>query len=223
MTGSAAAARVERLGAAAIAWATANTPEALSELTAALAETTASDLGLAPAGPASPQPDLGSRLAALVRRGPEVVRYVPLFDGDPRGAPATCFDAGVFVLPAGASIPLHNHPGMTVLSRLLFGTLHVRSLDCADSAGGEATLAFDGELTGPAPPLVLTGSSRNVHCLTARTECAVLDVLSPPYDSPAGRGCTYYSEAKLVLRRIPAPKTFVVRRAPYTGPPLLPR
>jgi hypothetical protein len=36
---------------------------------------------------------------------------------------------GVFSLPQGAAIPLHDHPGMTVFSRLLYGRLHVRSFD----------------------------------------------------------------------------------------------
>jgi len=41
---------------------------------------------------------------------------------------------GVFVLPPRAAIPLHNHPGMTVSSRVLFGRLHVRSFDWASGS-----------------------------------------------------------------------------------------
>ena len=32
----------------------------------------------------------------------------------------------------------------------------------------------------------------NMHCFTAVTACAVLDVLGPPYSDPDGRHCQYY-------------------------------
>lgn len=31
-----------------------------------------------------------------------------------------------------------------------------------------------------------------MHCFTAKTACAVLDVLGPPYCDPEGRHCQYY-------------------------------
>lgn len=64
-------------------------------------------------------------LTTCTRRGK--VSYMHIYeDGD--------LTLGVFLLPAGACIPLHNHPGMTVVSRLLFGSLHIKAYDLLSEA-----------------------------------------------------------------------------------------
>lgn len=107
---------------------------------------------------------------------------------------------GVFCLPANTRIPLHDHPGMTVLSRLLYGTLHIRAYDwvtpCTPAIPGgvrSARLVTDRVLSAPADPSVLFPTNGgNIHSFTALSPCAILDVLTPPYGE--GRDCTYYRE-----------------------------
>lgn len=104
----------------------------------------------------------------------------------------------IFLLRAGARIPLHDHPGMHVYGRLLFGSMRVLSFDFEPSSddGSEgtrwATLRSD-EVIGPSPTTYSLGpSTGNLHELEAVEDCAFFDVLAPPYDPYNGRDCTYY-------------------------------
>ncbi|KAL0431700.1 UNVERIFIED_CONTAM: Plant cysteine oxidase 2 [Sesamum radiatum] len=105
---------------------------------------------------------------------------------------------------------------MTVFSKLLFGTMHIKAYDWSDqvdknaedptSPNANATktrqlpdglrlaqLKLDSELTAPCPTSILyPADGGNMHCFTAVTACAVLDVLGPPYSDPDGRHCQYY-------------------------------
>lgn len=58
-----------------------------------------------------------------------------------------------------------------------------------------AKLAVDKVLTAPCDTKVLfPNTGGNLHCFTAVTPCAVLDILAPPYSEDAGRKCTYYRD-----------------------------
>ncbi|CAL4935017.1 unnamed protein product [Urochloa decumbens] len=117
----------------------------------------------------------------------------------------TNFSIVIFLLPPGAVIPLHDHPGMTVFSKLLRGSLHVTSYDwvAADDDPTSprrdlapprlARLVLDDDLRAPCGALVLfPESGGNMHRFAASTACAVLDVLGPPYSGD--RDCTYYQD-----------------------------
>ena len=55
------------------------------------------------------------------------VQYFGIYEDD-------AVSIGVFFLNKGAVIPLHNHPAMTVYSKILFGDLSVASYDWVDGA-----------------------------------------------------------------------------------------
>uniref|UniRef100_A0A7N0VN67 cysteine dioxygenase n=1 Tax=Kalanchoe fedtschenkoi TaxID=63787 RepID=A0A7N0VN67_KALFE len=170
------------------------------------------------------------------------VTYLHIYDSDK-------FSIGIFCLPPSAVIPLHNHPNMTVFSKLLFGTMHLKSYDWVSEAPitqpshPERRLAkvhIDSDFTAPCGPSILfPAAGGNMHCFTAITSCAVLDVLGPPYSDSEGRHCTYYNtlpftsypgagdlgmfpeeelEKYVWLEEKEKPDDFVVVGAVYRGP-----
>ncbi|KAK9787011.1 hypothetical protein WJX73_001587 [Symbiochloris irregularis] len=149
---------------------------------------------------------------------------------------------GIFSLPARAQLPLHNHPGMTVLSRVLYGDMHVLSYDW-ESTPGSSNL-----VTGPrrafqvhdrilkaahSPAALFPHSGGNVHEFTAVTPCAVLDVLAPPYDShDPEKDCAYFrripdsasstARPSAILQPCRQPADFFVASQHYRGIPVVP-
>lgn len=170
--------------------------------------------------------------------GPPVT-YLHIYESDR-------FSMGIFCLPPSAVIPLHNHPGMTVFSKLLFGSMHIKSYDwvtdgsspCVGAPSGVrlAKVHSDATFTAPCETSILyPTNSGNLHRFTAVTACAVLDVLGPPYDDEEDRHCTYYSaypfsrfsdvsecspenEGLEWLEETEKPEEFSVVGAKYTGP-----
>ncbi|XP_057858242.1 plant cysteine oxidase 2 isoform X2 [Cryptomeria japonica] len=154
---------------------------------------------------------------------------------------------GIFCLPASAVIPFHDHPRMTVFSKLLFGSMNIKAYDWVYPMDTEpntsqlrlAKLKIDNIFTAPCNTSILHPTSGgNIHQFRAVTSCAVLDVLVPPYCDTAGRSCTYYCEypysslpddGNMItgvdsdggfawLEEIEKPDDFIVEGAEYKGP-----
>ncbi|KAL6552613.1 hypothetical protein OROHE_007977 [Orobanche hederae] len=178
-----------------------------------------------------------------VERWAQPITYMDLHEGEN-------FTLCIFCLPTSSVIPLHDHPGMTVLSKVLFGSLHVKAYDWVEPARVRkikgmdtsevrlAKLAVDEVLNAPcSTSVVYPRGGGNLHCFTAVTPCAVLDILAPPYNEYAGRRCSYYrdylsneddksgtagneEEDYAWLSKVDRPDDLYMRSGLYTGPPI---
>ena len=176
------------------------------------------ELGLLPSGPPPGTPTAGPSIT-----------YLHIYED-------SNLSLGIFCLPAKAEIPLHNHPGMTVLSRVLYGQMHVTSFDWRDppaaaqpssrghsGASRPAVPVYDRVFGPEDPPAVLFPShGGNIHAFSAVTDCAVLDLLSPPYSTDDGRDCTYYrmtrrEDGVVELEEYEPPTEFVIRELVWAG------
>lgn len=142
----------------------------------------------------------GMSMFSRAARWAQPISYIDVYECD-------SFTMCIFCLPTSSTLPLHDHPGMSVFSKVLYGSMHVKSYDWVEPARFKtikkpqtltvrlAKLAVDKVLTASTATSVLfPRKGGNIHCFTAVAPCAVLDILAPPYQEAAGRKCTYYHD-----------------------------
>ena len=105
------------------------------------------------------------------------------------------FHASVFALEEGETIPLHDHPELNVISKVLCGRMRVRTYDWIDASSLRARDCGEVILGAEDPPLVLRKLPGTLHTVTAIAPTAFLDLFAPYYDDDA-RPCTYYKVAE---------------------------
>jgi len=167
------------------------------------------------------------------------IQYLEVYEGED-------FGIGVFVMPPHSRIPLHDHPGMCVVSRLLEGSLQTTCYDWISDEneerrqhgqrGRRAKRTVSSSWHTAPCSFYLLPQIRNSHeFLAGPLGAKILDVLLPPYNPDQERDCTYYevieesfedrpcrSDAKtpglVWLEPIPPPEEFSVVASHYSGP-----
>ncbi|XP_061601752.1 2-aminoethanethiol dioxygenase-like [Cololabis saira] len=133
------------------------------------------------------------------------------------------FSMGVFLLQSGACIPLHDHPGMHGVLKVLYGKARIRCFDRlqlqqirpmhepgssmhplpevpAAQVGAlrRSVLRSCADYTELSGPCVLEPERDNLHQIHAVDgPAAFMDILAPPYDPDQGRDCHYFREVEV--------------------------
>ena len=105
------------------------------------------------------------------------------------------FHASVFALAEDETIPLHDHPELDVISKVLCGRMRVKTYEWIDASSLRARDCGEMVIGAEDPALVLRQSPGTLHTVTAIEPTAFLDLFAPYYDDDA-RPCSYYKVAE---------------------------
>eukprot|EP01017_Pseudomicrothorax_dubius_P038453 TRINITY_DN5760_c0_g1_i3.p1 TRINITY_DN5760_c0_g1~~TRINITY_DN5760_c0_g1_i3.p1 ORF type:complete len:162 (+),score=16.50 TRINITY_DN5760_c0_g1_i3:157-642(+) len=144
---------------------------------------------------------------------------------------------GLLFMGEGSEIPLHDHPGMLVTSKVLAGELFTFSRmdlmeiedDPLEAFTAEAVFREEATFT-EGDIFNLTPLNGNVHCFRATRPTIILDLLTPNYEQDE-RDCNYYrllsksagsltNGAKVNLQYLLSPEQMTMNVVKYTGTPL---
>eukprot|EP00026_Physarum_polycephalum_P006123 Phypoly_transcript_06164.p1 GENE.Phypoly_transcript_06164~~Phypoly_transcript_06164.p1 ORF type:complete len:263 (-),score=43.34 Phypoly_transcript_06164:88-876(-) len=116
------------------------------------------------------------------------------------------FTIGLFFFPPKAKMPLHDHPNMTVFSRILYGKMLFKAFDWVPTHYKPpvttnshlrpklAKMVANTIVTPSTPTHVTFGDhGGNVHSFSAAEPSALLDVIIPPYND-SDRQIAYFEE-----------------------------
>ncbi|RUS71414.1 hypothetical protein EGW08_020827, partial [Elysia chlorotica] len=167
-----------------------------------------------------------------------IVRDKALIKVGRKVAPVSCmtvlqnseFTLAVFVVKSGGSLPLHDHPHMFGLLKVISGSVQITSYTKVDPQ----SLPPDVEFTRSSPHIVtvkrnqdvvlaesdhccfLSPSEGNFHEIKPLTDVAAfLDILAPPYNN-TDRDCSYYKELPV---QSPSPTQKDIRWLEEVGQP----
>eukprot|EP00284_Hemiselmis_tepida_P009854 CAMPEP_0174926392 /NCGR_PEP_ID=MMETSP1355-20121228/11224_1 /TAXON_ID=464990 /ORGANISM="Hemiselmis tepida, Strain CCMP443" /LENGTH=306 /DNA_ID=CAMNT_0016172421 /DNA_START=78 /DNA_END=995 /DNA_ORIENTATION=- len=145
------------------------------------------------------------------------------------------FTIMMMLFPAGVSIPCHDHPEMTVYSKVLFGEVQVSSFDpqpackCGKNCFDDRFISRPVQLwrnrevwTPESGTLRTSMEEGNLHQFHATKASCIIDVMSPPYSEEDGgpRECSYYrigpsAQGCLYAVQVDVPDDYYTVRLPF--------
>ncbi|XP_058803646.1 2-aminoethanethiol dioxygenase [Phymastichus coffea] len=144
----------------------------------------------------------------------------------------------IFILKTGVTLPMHDHPEMHGLLKVINGVVKIDSYTIESP---NSTIEINQRIPATRhpsmiigttdPACVLTPDKRNLHEITCiEGPAAFLDILSPPYDTDeygdGKRPCRYFKcisnemteQVQLMIADVPS--SFYSRTIKYLGKPL---
>jgi len=108
----------------------------------------------------------------------------------------------LLIIPEGSQIPLHDHPQMSGIIKLIWGSMHITCYDWVQEApfSGLARKIQDTAVDGGNEPNILLPQWKNLHTMRALEDCAFVDIFSPHYYDDENRKCTYYEVQQQVQK-----------------------
>lgn len=128
-------------------------------------------------------------------REKQIFDYIEILDETPN------FNVGVFLIPKGNTIPMHNHPNMFVISKVIWGSVLVncfdrkvnndKQLEEYDVFQVEEKEKIELKKNDIA---ILTPDKNNIHEVIAHEDSAFFDIVLPAYEEEENRSCDYYEK-----------------------------
>jgi cysteamine dioxygenase len=124
------------------------------------------------------------------------VTYMEVFENN-------AITVGVFILKQKSRIPLHDHPGMYGIIKVLYGSVNIQSYSVATTGSSNPSKFFAVKspptiVTERDGPVILSPLTNNIHEIwpVDGSSASFLDVLAPPYDpdGPDKRDCHYFRD-----------------------------
>jgi cysteamine dioxygenase len=107
----------------------------------------------------------------------------------------------LLMIPKGKKIPLHDHPEMSAIVKMIWGSMQITCYDWVLEYPytGLARMIQDTSVDGASEPDLLLPRWKNLHTMQALEDCAFIDIFSPHYYDDENRKCTYYKVGEEVV------------------------